>query len=206
MSTLITNLVTISGILENEFKERYLGDKSQRYVENTVKVDRGNGKCDLVPIILPEEICKNLTKGTHVEVTGELRSKKRKDRERKPFLFQYVFVKTICEDPYALDKNLVNLRGYICESVQYCKTNEGKEIANLFLKVNRDVEGSNRIRCISWGKNAKRLKNTRKGTCLQILGRIKSSEHEKRYLDDQVLKYNINDISIERFKIVNKVF
>ena len=81
--------------------------------------------------------------------------------------------------------NEINLIGYICKPVRYRETPLGRQVADVFIAVNRSYGKSDYIPCICWGRNARYASELEVGQKLHLKGRIQSREYMKHLEDGE---------------------
>lgn len=76
--------------------------------------------------------------------------------------------------------NIVILLGNLCKEPNLRWTPKGKAVCDLLVATNRKSGQADYIPCITWGANAEACgRHLKKGSQVQIVGRIKSRNYEK---------------------------
>lgn len=147
--------------------------------------------------------------GRFVRVSGQFRSHNNHENGRS-HLELSVFVREfedITDEQMDFELrhgNKIFLDSYICKPPIYRKTPLGREIADVFLAVNRPYGKSDYIPCIAWGRNARFAENLEVGTRLQIEGRIQSREYQKRISDNEFETRTAYEVSISKMEMVEE--
>lgn len=190
------NSVTLRGIVENlEYSHE---SKGIRYYKGQIKVRRLSGKVDIIPIIVKEYILNRYLGGLNllgeeVSVVGSFRSRNEiVDSKYKLLLYVHVYEFT----KEVLETNTIELEGVVCKEVLYRTTPSNKEIADVFIAVNREHDKSDYIPCIIWGRLAGLAEEFNVGDTIKLKGRIQSREYNK---DGQTrVAYEVSASEIER--------
>lgn len=200
----------VTGIIDDEFQFSY--DKDNKVFYRTkIKVYRRSGTPDYIPVVVeksmfPKDFEKLKLKGKIISVKGQFQSKKYKDENKKNHLDLFLFASFIeiseFHDFDPVSQNYVFLKGFICQDPVYRHTPFGKEIADLFIVVNRNG-GSDCIPCIAWHFNAEYVReDLHIGDRIIIEGRIQSRKYFKRYsLDGEDGEYKeVCEVSIKKIE------
>lgn len=197
------NSVEIRGtvVTEPEFDCEMFGEKFYKFYVETL---RSSGVADVIPVTVSELLIDDTEYvGKCIEVTGQFRScNRRTDEFPKHLLF--VFAKRIdiieaCEEP---DENYIFLDGFICKKPIYRTTPFGRQVADVFIAVNRAYNKSDYIPCITWGRNAIFSEKLAIGTHIAIIGRIQSREFEKHISETETIKRVAYEVSVNRLKVI----
>lgn len=197
------NKVTLSGeIVRNfEFSHKCYGEG---FYTAMLASKRLNSQKDTILIMVSERLIDARADwtGRIVKASGQFRSY-RKNEEGRNRLVLCVFVREFEEIEFeheepgnGHDENQISLDGYICKPPIYRKTPLGREIADVFLAVNRQYGKSDYMPCIAWGRNARFASGLEVGTRLQIDGRIQSREYKKGISDDEIEARTAYEVSI----------
>lgn len=152
-----------------------------------IGVKRLSESIDIIPVMVSEKVIDvdNFHTGMKVSIKGEYRSRN-KHEDGKSKLMLYVYAREIdpIDDVEECDTdNQIYLKGCICKESIYRKTPLGRQIADLFIAVNRPNGKADYIPCICWGKNARYVSQLPIGTKCMVRGRIQSREYMKRLPD-----------------------
>lgn len=208
MSVVENNQVMLKGeIVSNfEFSHEVFGE---RFYVTTLATKRLSEQEDIIRVIVSDRLVDVETewKGRFVKVLGQFRSYN-KHEDRKSHLVLSVFAEKL-EDAIEEENgfeygNTIFLDGYICKPPVYRKTPLGREIADIFLAVNRAYGKSDYIPCIAWGRNAKYAGNLEVATRLRIKGRIQSREYRKRISETESEARMACEVSITKLEVIEK--
>ena len=141
---------------------------------------RLSGAYDTLCCEVSEVLISNITLGTQIELSGEIRTRNYTDNEGKRKCDIKVFVEQISQYDGLYDENEVTLSGFICKEPQYRTTPLGRNIADVLVASNRiRSHKSDYIPCIAWGRNALRVSQMAVGTKVDVIGRLQSREYIK---------------------------
>lgn len=190
MKNLDNNKVNIAGVICSDFKYSHTLCGEKFYIAD-LEVERTSGKSDIIPIMVSDRMIKieDLT-GVAVEISGQFRSyNKNIDGKTKLLLTVFVLEIEFLEN-FTYNNNNVELIGYICKEPIYRTTPLGKEIADVFVAVNRYYGKSDYIPCICWGRNARYVGDLDIGTKISIAGRLQSRTYLKK-IDEETTEERI---------------
>lgn len=171
-----------------------------------IAVRRFSGTLDLIPVMVSErlvDVTEDLT-GVVVFVAGQLRSYNLHDEKRNKLVLS-VFARGwdfMEEDRDSTNFNEIVLDGYVCKPPVYRKTPLGREIADLFIAVNRPYGKSDYIPCIFWGRNARFASHFGIGDRIKLSGRIQSREYHKRISETEVVTKTAYEVSVKEFEVI----
>lgn len=188
-----------------EFSHELRGEK---FYEATIAVKRLSGNVDLLKLLVAEYIAdknKDIC-GTIVKVMGTFRSHNSVDEGKNKLLLN-VYVDDIekidvCEDNST--KNEILLNGYLCKTPIYRKTPLGREIAELFIAVNRPYGKADYIPCIAWGRQAEQIEKAPAGTHVKLTGRIQSREYVKALSETESETRIAYEVSVRTIKCIHE--
>jgi primosomal replication protein N len=197
----MNNQVTLSGILDAEFKPAYT-THGEQFFSNYLKVERASGIMDILPIIVSERVIldQQLKAGSTLTCTGQFRSMN-KFEGTKSKLILYVLVQKIY-DGVPEQTNNITLTGYLCKPTNYRLTPFDREISDMLIAVNRKHKCTDYLPCIAWGRNAKFVENLPVGTKLAITGRIQSRNYNKKINETDTKAMTAYEVSISSIVIV----
>jgi single-stranded DNA-binding protein len=198
------NIIEIVGTISTELKfdHEYYGENFYTFDITTNRLSDTN---DILPAIVSDRLIdvKELTVGTRISVSGQLRSYNVKENERLKLILK-VFVRDITvltED--VEDSNVIELNGYICKPTVYRQTPKGREICDVIVATNRAFGKSDYIPTICWGRNAKFAKNLEVGDNVKLTGRFQSREYSKRVAEDEYITKTAYEVSVSRIECIN---
>ena len=197
---LTNNRVSIVGQIVDhfEYSHELYGEK---FYTNHVKVDRLSDASDLIPIMVSERAVdvKSDLVGMCVSIEGQFRSYNKHDEDRTHLLL-YAFVEKIEVLVFGYNENHIELKGYICKTPMYRVTPKGREVADVFIAVNRPYVKADYIPLITWGRNARYASELPIGTKIAIEGRIQSREYCRAGEDEVRLAYEVSVSKIEEWE------
>lgn len=206
---IINNKVNIVGKVVSCFEfshEAY----DEKFYQFYVSIKRKSGTCDIIPVLFSEKLyCtfENLI-GEYVEITGEYRSyNNNKKNERQVVLLVFVDhmqLLTSDEDIRISEINEIFLTGHICKPPVYRKCLYNREITSLIIAVNRiNIQKSDYIPIIFWGRNARYSKNFNIGDKVQIQGRIQSRKYMKKLDVNNFETRTTYEVSVGKLKYLS---
>ena len=204
MKNLENNQVNIAGVICSDFKYSHTLCGEKFYIAD-LEVERTSGKSDIIPIMVSDRMIniEDLT-GVSVEITGQFRSyNKNIDGKTKLLLTVFVLEIEFLEN-FTYNNNNVELIGYICKEPIYRTTPLGKEIADVFVAVNRDYGKSDYIPCICWGRNARYVGNLDIGTKISIAGRLQSRTFLKKIDEETTEERVAYELSASKVEVVEE--
>lgn len=176
------NSVTIAGTIAANlvFDHSVMNEKFFLFYISSL---RKSGVPDELPVIISEKLIDLNTNymGLRVEVTGSFRSYNQHidgiNHKR-----MYIFADSIKETEQE-DSNCISITGYMCKDAVYRETPMGRKISDLCMAVHRNVNKSDYIPVLLWGRNAIVICNIPVGTKLNIVGRIQCRWYQKQLED-----------------------
>ena len=174
----------------------------EKFYEVNLEVPRLSNFNDIIPITISERflIDNKFEVGSTIAVRGQFRSYN-KPMENKSKLVLTVFVREICEIDENENPNTIELTGYVCKQPIFRTTPFKREICDVLLAVNRAYNKSDYIPCITWGRNARFIKNVDVGERITLTGRIQSREYQKKVADDLVENKIAYEISVTKIAV-----
>lgn len=204
MKNLENNKVNIAGVICSDFNYSHTLCGEKFYIAD-LEVERTSGKSDIIPIMVSDRMIKieDLT-GVSVEITGQFRSyNKHIDGKSKLLLTVFALEIEFLEN-FTYNNNNVELIGYICKEPIYRTTPLGKEIADVFVAVNRYYGKSDYIPCICWGRNARYVGNLDIGTKISIAGRLQSRTFLKKIDEETTEERVAYELSASKVEVVEE--
>lgn len=202
------NRVCIIGEIVSEFTFSHEVFGEGFYIAN-VSVNRLSDMVDVIPLMISERLI-DVTKdyrGMKIEVAGQFRSYNRHEGTKNKLVLS-IFVRELRfieedEMPEEQSKsNQIFLDGFVCKPPIYRKTPLGREIADVFVAVNRPYGKSDYIPCIAWGRNARFAGGLEVGSHLQVSGRVQSREYTKKIGEDEVERRVAYEVSVSKIDLV----
>lgn len=201
------NQVAIMGEISSAFtySHEIFGEK---FYTADIKVQRLSGSFDMVKMMVSDrllDVSEDYV-GALVEVFGQFRSYNMRDIERNHVLL-LVFVREM-RFLEVIDKkaktNQIFLDGHICKNPVFRTTPNGREIADLFIAVNRPYNKSDYIPCIAWGRDARYISRLKVGTHIQLDGRIQSREYTKYFDGETQETRTAYEVSVSRIDVIEE--
>ena len=183
------NFAMVSGVIEDDLVFSHECHETNFY-ETKLAVSRLSGVKDYVPIIISENLCYALEKGTFVEVFGQVRTHNRMGEDGRSHLDVYVFAKSVKvyvdeDNVNHSNDNFIELEGYVVKEPIYRQTPSGKSITDILIAVNRGYKNSDYIPCIVWGIVAENASQFIKvGDEIVLKGRFQSRVYWKKNIED----------------------
>lgn len=194
------NKAFLVGVIGEEFKLNHVV-KDEKFYRTKIKVERFSGTEDIIPVIVPERLIEQVvlenTIGKWVAVFGQFRSYDKEDENGNIHLELFLFTKSIkiSESKQEIKKylkelllnddnyvnNLIFIDGYLCKKPNLRDTPLGRQIADLFIAVNRSCGKTDYIPCIAWEKVALQATEIDVGSHVKIYGRIQSRYYYKKF-------------------------
>ena len=204
MNTNMTNnAVTLSGKVVGEpaFSHEVFGEK---FYEVTLSVKRLSGMDDLLPISVSEHLVDDkFYDGANVSIKGQFRSYNKTVGERSKLMLT-VFVRDVFDYDDTINPNTVELSGYICKPPVYRTTPFNREICDLLIAVNRQYNKSDYIPCIVWGRNARFASGLPVGEHINLSGRVRSRNYQKKLPDETVVTRTAYEVSVSKITVVSE--
>lgn len=150
------------------------------YYNGLLSVERLSGTVDLLPVVIPDRVVDGWSDlhGKLIAVTGQI-STINKVVDGKSRLFVDMFVHHIDVLESGEHENNVELRGVICKQPGFRVTPRGRELGEVMLAVERRGGRSSYIPCITWGADARTVRDLHVGDMLELRGRFQSREYDK---------------------------
>lgn len=197
---LTNNRVSIVGEIVGyfEYSHEVFGEK---FYTNHVKVDRLSSAFDLIPIMVSERAVdvKADWIGKCVKIEGQFRSFNKHEEERSRLIL-HAFADKLEVLDFGYNENYIELKGYICKTPMYRVTPKGREVADVFIAVNRPYVKADYIPLITWGRNARYASELPIGTKIAIEGRIQSREYCRAGEDEVRIAYEVSVSKIEEWE------
>ena len=197
---LTNNRVSIVGQIVDhfEYSHEVFGEK---FYTNHVKVDRLSSASDLIPIMVSERAVdvKADWLGEFVKIKGQFRSFNKHEEERSRLIL-YAFADKLEVLDFVYNENHIELKGYICKTPMYRVTPKGREVADVFIAVNRPYVKADYIPLITWGRNARYASELPIGTKIKVIGRIQSREYCRAGEDEVRIAYEVSVSKIEEWE------
>lgn len=171
----------------------------ERFYEVPIEVKRLSGYIDKVPVMLPEYFCSQLKAGSHIGISGQLRTYSKDVGNHRKVLLR-IFAREVWEAQDCDEGiNQVELNGFLCKEPIYRRTPLNREITDLMVAVNRPYGKSDYIPCICWGRDARKAGGKKVGEPIHILGRMQSRKYMKRFPmggQEEMVTYEISVMKI----------
>ena len=165
------------------------------FFEMFVEVERLSEEVDILPVTISERLIENFKIGDEIGISGQFRSYNKLENGRSKLMLT-IFVKELVNPKDMSEINQIYLIGYICKEPIYRTTPFGREICDMLLAVNRAYNKSDYLPCISWGRNARFVRDLDIGEKLEVQGRIQSRKYQKHLEDGTVESKVAYEISL----------
>lgn len=165
------------------------------FFEMFVEVERLSEEVDILPVTISERLIENFKIGDEIGISGQFRSYNKLENGRSKLMLT-IFVKELVNPKDMSEINQIYLIGYICKEPIYRTTPFGREICDMLLAVNRAYNKSDYLPCISWGRNARFVRDLDIGEKLEVQGRIQSRRYQKHLEDGTVESKVAYEISL----------
>lgn len=165
------------------------------FFEMFVEVERLSEEVDVLPVTISERLIENFKIGDEIGIIGQFRSYNKLENGRSKLMLT-IFVKELVNPKDMSEINQIYLIGYICKEPIYRTTPFGREICDMLLAVNRAYNKSDYLPCISWGRNARFVRDLEVGEKLEVQGRIQSRRYQKHKEDGTVESKVAYEISL----------
>lgn len=165
------------------------------FFEMFVEVERLSEEVDILPVTISERLITDFKVGDEIGISGQFRSYNKLEDGRSKLMLT-IFVKELINPNEMSEINQIYLIGYICKEPIYRTTPFGREICDMLLAVNRAYNKSDYLPCISWGRNARFVRDLGVGEKLEVQGRIQSRKYQKHLEDGTVESKVAYEISL----------
>lgn len=189
------NKITLSGMVASvpELSHEILGEKFYKFYLISRRTSRAE---DELPCLVSEILMKGIEADKKIKITGEIRTRNTNGHLKISVFAQEVF-------PYdGQDKNIVDLRGFICKEPKYRITPLGRQITDFLVANNRKYGKSDYIPCITWGRNAVKVSDMPVGTELHIIGRLQSRKYQKQLPNGMRNTRTAYELSADRIEVM----
>ena len=165
------------------------------FFEMFVEVERLSDEVDVLPVTISERLIEDFKIGDEIGISGQFRSYNKLENGKSKLMLT-IFVKELVSPKDMSEINQIYLVGYICKEPIYRTTPFGREICDMLLAVNRAYNKSDYLPCISWGRNARFVRDLEVGEKLEVQGRIQSRKYQKHLEDGTVESKIAYEISL----------
>lgn len=192
------NQLSLTGNVVSEpvFSHEVFGEG---FYELRIEVARLSDQVDILPITISERLIAEheIKVGDKISLVGQFRSYNKMEGDKSRLLLT-VFARDIVENDTVTNPNIIEINGYICKQPIYRTTPFKREICDVLVAVNRAYNKSDYIPCITWGRNARYIKNIAVGTKIAITGRIQSRNYQKTSEDGSVIERTAYEVSVSK--------
>ena len=165
------------------------------FFEMFIEVQRLSNEVDVLPVTISERLISNFNIGDEIGIAGQFRSYNKIENDKSKLMLT-IFVKELINPQEMSEINQIYLVGYICKDPIYRTTPFGREICDMLLAVNRAYNKSDYLPCISWGRNARFVRDLGIGEKLEVQGRIQSRKYQKRIDAENTVTKTAYEISL----------
>lgn len=192
------NKLTLTGTISSipVFSHEVFGEG---FYETFIEVPRLSEQVDILPITISERLIieNDIKIGDKFTIIGQFRSYNKLDGERSRLMLT-VFVREVYQPLEGENPNSIDISGFICKNPVYRTTPFKREICDILLAVNRAYNKSDYIPCITWGRNARFLKDMPVGAKIEISGRIQSRTYQKSNEQGEVEDRVAYEVSVNK--------
>lgn len=180
------NSAKITGRMVSALSFSHANEKT-KYYKGLLAVERTSGNVDVLPVVVPDQSAAGLPdlENKLVRIEGQI-STYNKNTDGKFHLHVELFAHHIDILEAGECSNEIILRGVVCKAPTFRVTPRGREICDTMLAVNRPTGRSSYIPCITWGADARTVREVPVGATLELHGRFQSRDYEKRLEDGTV--------------------
>ncbi|MEG1525277.1 MAG: single-stranded DNA-binding protein [Clostridia bacterium] len=165
-----------------------------QFVRFNLQVERRSGAVDTLPVICEERLLPPMFElGDPLTVEGQLRAySQRTENATKLMIAAFAQEVHLCtQEP----ENIVELRGALMRPPVFRSTPLGREIADLFLVVQRSFGKTDYLPVIAWGRNARLCGMWQPGDLVEVSGRLQSRSYHKLQMDGSVREMTAFEVS-----------
>lgn len=165
-------------------------DWKKEIYETMIEVPRKSGNTDKLILQYPAAVASTkkqlaaFKKGAEVIIGGKVRTQNEfEKRPNAPSVKIYIEAEVMqLNEPPAEQQNEVSLKGNVCKEPMPRVTKKGIHVVSLMVAVSNGRSKADFIPCICWGEVADVASSLRKGTYVEIIGRMQSRDF-KKYID-----------------------
>ncbi len=199
------NLLFLCGKISSiEESHVYLEEK---FYKCFIEVSRLSNMSDSLPFVVSEKLLYNneILIGDLVFVSGQLRTRNQTENgKNKLIIFGYATeIRKIEEDDSSIiNKNEVEIEGFICKKPTFRKTPSGRKISDLLIASNRYNNKSDYIPSIAWGVNAVFVNSLPVGQKIVLTGRFQSRKYlakDEKLGPQEKKAYEVSIVKIDLF-------
>lgn len=204
MSRTNRNKVTISGVLENEFKYSHTTNSGRNFYKNTLRVKNGR-KEEQIAIIASEDLIYNMyrIRNKPVVVNGSIETCKvvvSKEKESNDVIIVAEQIEFCKEEK---EENLIFLEGKI-KSKPIRQENISYKTCFVFLSAHMRKRWINNIPCKFYGEEVNRIKRIPIGTRVRLIGKIGFQKKLKLLEDGNVQVIVVHHVAVLKFDVLKK--
>lgn len=174
----MSNMVEIVGVImeEAKFNNEVSGC---RFYRTEILSRRKSGIEDVLPMIVSDDLVRDIVVGETVYVRGSFRSFNDKENGRVRLFIYAEEIQAVGVE----HMNSIHIEGTVCKPPVIRQTPRGRLICDLLVAVHRSCRQSDYIPCVLWEKNALLGSKLRVGQIIACDGRIQSRLYEKKLPD-----------------------
>jgi primosomal replication protein N len=198
-----TNRVEMLGKLGKIEYSHTMGRK--KFYQSYLTTRRLSDVMDVIPVIIPDDLRREISDDEFVRVDGVYRSRNYHDGEGNSHLELFIRALSIeeTEDRFDDSINEFAVSGYVCKKGNIRETPAGTRICDFILAVNRAHGKTDYIPCIVWNGYAHRFDQlVTLGTQIAANGRIQSRKYIKTLDDGTEEERTAYEVSIRGFRIL----
>lgn len=199
---MINNTVSIIGTVFTEpiYDHTVIDEKFYLFYINST---RWSGIPDVLPVIISEKLFDSKIEylDMRVEIKGSFRSHSiTEDGRSRKLLF--IFAESMRETECSIDKNDITLEGCIYRTVVYRETPLDRQVADIYIAVNKSFGKKDYLPVIVWSRNAVEASTLPVGTKIKVNGRLQSRWYTKQLPDGQVVDRCYYEVSGSKFDVI----
>ncbi|MCI2057982.1 MAG: single-stranded DNA-binding protein [Oscillibacter sp.] len=164
-----------------------------RFFQFLLRVPRLSGQADTLPVLIPEQQLPQVTPGTPLRITGQLRSFNNRSGSGSRLVLS-VYAQSVSPGTGEFF-NRILLSGVLCRPPIFRRTPLGRSICDLMLAVSRRYGRADYLPVIAWGQLATVLSRAGVGQRVCLEGRIQSRIYIKTTPDGPV-EHTAYEVSI----------
>lgn len=197
------NWAAVVGTVVSPFQlsHEILGEKF--YVTH-LEVSRLSGQTDQLPLLVSDRLLdpSGGETGRILEASGSFRSYNLRRGEKSRLMLSLFVQKAEYSKEETEPVNQIYLDGYLCKQPSFRTTPLGREIADLFVAVNRPGGKSDYIPCIAWGRQAREVSEKPVGSHIRLWGRIQSRSYTKKLSENESEARVAYEVSVTKLEIL----
>lgn len=195
------NIARVTGVLQSALEADHVM-RGETIYTGKLMIERTSGTLDVLPVSVPGRLLDGFYGAGPVSMRAQVRSYNIRENDANRLAIT-LFARYIEDAPDgAVPENDITLVGTLCKQAIFRTTPFMREIADMFIAVNRAYGRSDYIPCIAWGREAHMAAELSQGTRVRIEGRLQSREYVKRFSDGTEEKRTAYEVSCRALEIM----